>query len=139
MNIQQISIDTTIVDNFSISQGGTGALTQSAALAALNGVPASNLGLPSGPAKLNSSGVVDPNIMPVTIMGAVSIIGPTTTTTNTPTIYTIDDFDSFITYKITTINSATVTQVDDVLTFTCPNAGVGGFYINGKLVKITVS
>lgn len=129
----------TVINKLSVPIGGLDTTTAPAALTALNGVPAALLGQPNGVAQLTEKTLLDPNILPVVTMGAVSVIGPTSLSVSTPGTFNIKDFDSFISYTLTVIGTGSISRVDNIITYTPPaTPGAYGFYLNGKKVPVTV-
>lgn len=119
--------------------GGTGEVTANAALIALNGIPLAQLGTPLGPVQLGDDKKIDPNILPIVVNGALSIVGVSTIPANVSTDFTIDDYDSFITYSLTALPNTTVSMTGNVITFMGTTPGLSGFKINNKLISITVT
>ena len=142
-----------------VAQGGTGANTVVAAVAALKMVPTSEKGAASGLALLDSSGKVNmtnlitdtanglatltsgqvsAGVIPSSVTVGATVSGPKTVYTNTSNTYTITNYDSATTYTLTS-SLGSVSRNGATITFNPTSAGSNGFSINGAAVNVTVS
>ena len=85
---------------------------------------------------ISPASITDPQDIPATVLSASA--GP-----YYPAFaytWTITDFDSFVSYNVTTTNgSVSLNTSTQVITYTPASSGSGGFSINGRSVALTIS
>ena len=124
----------------SISKGGTGGMTVGSVASKMGWIRNQDVGVNGGIAVLDQSGKLPTSVMEGTVVGGSSVtIGHKNTATGgVPNTYTITNYDSFMTYTVST-NYGSVSISGDTITYTPTNSsGAGGFTVNGEMFNLTV-
>lgn len=120
-----------------VHNGGTGAGTAPAGLAALHGIPASQLGDANGLLVTGVGIKLDSNRIPGN--NGPTIEGPVSLSPGQLQTYVITNFDDYTTYVITAL-AGTVNVINEVVYYTPPTTlGMSGFVVNGKTMHILVT
>lgn len=121
-----------------VELGGLSGSSASESLAILDGVPKSKIGQPLGPVPLGADGGIDPKYLGSTVTGLLSIDGDRYIDAGATKEYLMTTYDVFTNYEITAV-TGTVSRNGNVITYTASNkAGLSGFVINGRRVRINV-
>ena len=124
----------------SISKGGTSGMTVGSVASKMGWFRNQDIGVNGGIAVLDQSGKLPTSVMEGTVVGGSSVtIGHKNTATGgVPNTYTITNYDSFMTYTVST-NYGSVSISGDTITYTPTNSsGAGGFTVNGEMFNLTV-
>jgi hypothetical protein len=121
-----------------VADGGTGYKTASAALQALDAVPAADIGQASGPIPLDQNAKIPAIFLPaMPTVDAESIYGPPQAFCSVLTKYWLSDFDIGTTYNVS-CTQGTVTRSGNEIRYTPPaTPGSYGFTVNDRFFAVT--
>ena len=110
------SAGSTIVGVLKPFEGGTGGTTQAAALAALGGISATQVGQPNGVAQLANDGKINPDNIPADGVAMIGVSGPLSMGINSVATYEITNYDAFTPYALTAL-AGSVTRFNNTITY----------------------
>ena len=121
----------------STKEGGTGLTTKESVIQYLGAVSENEIGQEGGPVPL-VGGVLpdvyinDTELLPVAVHGSKSVLA------GSQNDYYITAYDILGKYEVVALRGL-VTRVDNIIRYVAPQeAGSAGFYLNGKLCRVTV-
>ena len=124
-----------------IAKGGTGANTDSLAVANLGGIHFSEVNQPNGAVSIGSNGKIPVSLFPTNIQKRAKVSGVSTLYAGQQGQYVITNYDAFTTYTLSN-SYGTLTRVENVIYYTAPVSlppnGLGGFTINGRSISINI-
>ena len=128
----------TVTRKIPILNGGSDQVTPPLALAAFDGIPASQYNIANGVAGLNNLGVLPFTSLPDSLGSSVALTGPTLLFPSTQGKWTITNYDSTISYTIS-CTAGFISRSGDTLYYTAPStAGTYQISINDKTIDIVV-
>jgi hypothetical protein len=126
------------VSVYGIQSGGTGQSHQATALDALDGVPSSQIGTPSGLVPLDENNKIPETYIDKDKFPVGNIVGPETAVVNQTMEYTITNYDSFTEYVVSA-QRGTVTRISDKLIYKAPTSGgPDTLIINDRQIGLSV-
>ena len=124
-----------------IAKGGTGANTDSLAVANLGGIHFSEVNQPNGAVSIGSNGKIPVSLFPTNIQKRAKVSGVATLYAGQQGQYIITNYDAFTTYSLSN-SYGTLTRSGQVIYYTAPVSlppnGIGGFTINGRTIPINI-
>ena len=121
-----------------IVRGGHDANNAPEAVMNLGLMPNNSLGLPDGPAKLDSAKLLVENQLPSQLSNEIRVNGKTTVTVGVLETFAITNYDMNTTYSIVGGTGLVIsTKPNGVFTIKALSAGPKSFTVNGKSYTVT--
>jgi hypothetical protein len=121
-----------------VVNGGSGSSDGETGVINLGGIPLSHKNTSNGVGGLNKFKKLTASLFDPKDIRDVSVTGNTTVTQNSTNVYAINNYDEFKDYTAVAINGS-VSVTNNLITYIAPSElGIGQFYINNRLVTVTV-
>ena len=121
-----------------VARGGHDANNAPQAVINLGLTPGDSLGMPGGPAKLDSAKLLVENQLPSQLSNEIRVNGKTTVAVGVLETFAITNYDMGITYSIVGETGLVIsTKPNGVFTIKALSAGPKSFTVNGKSYTVT--
>ena len=124
---------------FNVEMGGLGTTDAEEGLQVLDGVPASQKGLPYGPVPVDENGRIVESLISNLFKGPSTVDGDTSIEPNQTKVWYLTAYDCFAQYDISAL-SGTVYRENNLIYYTAGDTpGNSGFIINGRRVDVVIN